>query len=119
MTRASGSRSDRCPARSRGGRGCDVDAHVNHFDRQPPPEIVNELNRFVTPPCRTNKTLRERRSCHREPVPLIERLRDRYEARDLVMRIVAVQEPDQHARIEMNQRHSSRSRRVPPPRRYQ
>ncbi len=91
-----------------GGRCRDVDIQVNHFDRQAPPKIVNQLDRFVTPPCRTDETLRERRDCHREPVSLVERLSDDG-AGGKVMRIVAVQEPGQHAGAEVDQRHSSRS----------
>ncbi len=71
-----------------GGRCCDVDIQVNDLDRQAPPEIVDELDRFVTPPCRADETLRERRGCHRQPVPLVERLSD-HRARVLVVCVVA------------------------------
>jgi len=91
-----------------GGRCCDADIEVDHFDRQAPPEIVDELDRFVTSPCRADETFGERRGCHSEPVPLVERLADDRASR-LMMGIVAIQEPDQHTGIEVDQRHSSRS----------
>lgn len=89
-------------------RSCDLDIEVNDFDRQALPQIVDELDCFVTPPCRPDETLRERRGCHREPIPVVERLRD-HRTSGLVMRVIAIQEPDQHTGIEVDQRHSSRS----------
>lgn len=68
-----------------GGCCCDVVIEVNHFDRQAPPEILDEVNRFVPPPSRADETLRERRGCHREPGSLVKCLSNNHARSQLVI----------------------------------
>lgn len=83
-----------------GGRG-DADVQVNHLDGQAPTEIVDELDGVVTSSSRPDEALGERGGRHREPVGSVEGL-GYNRAGGNVVGVVGVEEPDEHAGVEVN-----------------
>ena len=91
---------------ARGG-GCDLDIERNDGDREPQAEIVHKCDGVIAVSGRPDETFGQCGGRHLEPVRSIDRLRDS-SARGSVVRVLGVEEPDQHPGIEVDQCHSSR-----------
>jgi len=95
--------------RSELGSPCgDVEVERHDGDRHVCDEIVHSDNGAGAGARGTDEGLGERRGSHGQVIAITERVSD-HPSGAVVVRVMRVQESDQHTRIEVDQRHSLRS----------
>lgn len=71
-------------------------------------ELLNDADRGVATTCRADETLGERRRCHCEAVAVFQCVTEPCPGR-MVVCVVAIEEADDDARVEVDQSHSARN----------